>query len=125
MRNAPVAALDWICRRLNDPVGGGFLWVRRAGEGGIVNQVWEDSSDSYHHEDGTLFDPSRPFVPVAVQGYAYDALIGAAELLERGPTGIPTTAPANVRSSGGARPARGTASWPTSGCRRSGGSPGR
>ncbi|MDP8925121.1 MAG: hypothetical protein M3O34_19925 [Chloroflexota bacterium] len=75
------ATLDWILRRLDDPTGGGFLWVRRATEQGIANQVWKDSSDSYYHEDGTLFDVRRPYAPVAVQGYAYDALVGAAELL--------------------------------------------
>jgi glycogen debranching enzyme len=77
-------ALAWIIRRLDDPIGGGFLWVRRASPDGIANQVWEDSGDSYYHEDGTIFDFSRPYAPVAVQGYAYDALLGAAELLEHG-----------------------------------------
>ena len=49
---------------------------------GIANQVWEDSSDSYYHEDGTIFDFTQPYAPVAVQGYAYDALLGVAEILE-------------------------------------------
>jgi glycogen debranching enzyme len=49
---------------------------------GILNQVWEDSGDSYYHEDGTFFDVSQPYAPVAVQGYAYDALLGAADLLQ-------------------------------------------
>ena len=78
-----LAALDWIVTRLDDPRGGGYLWVQRSTPGGIPNQVWEDSSDSYYHADGTLFDPARPYAPVAVQGYAYDALIGASELLTR------------------------------------------
>lgn len=79
------AALGWIVRRLDDPAGGGYLWVRRALPDGIPNQVWEDSVDSYYHADGTIFDFTRPYAPVAVQGYVYDALLGAAELAERLP----------------------------------------
>ena len=79
------AALGWIIRRLDDSAGGGYLWVRRALPEGIPNQVWEDSADSYYHADGTIFDFTRPYAPVAVQGYAYDALLGAAELAERLP----------------------------------------
>jgi glycogen debranching enzyme len=81
--NSLLAALDWITGRLDDPRGGGYLWVQRARPDGIANQVWEDSSDSYYDADGTLLDPSRPYAPVAVQGYAYDALVGAADLLEQ------------------------------------------
>jgi len=79
-----LAAVEWIVGRLDDPVGGGYLWVRRASPTGIANQVWEDSSDSYYHADGTVFDPEQPYAPVAVQGYAYDALLGVAEILSRG-----------------------------------------
>lgn len=77
------AALRWIVGRLDDPAGGGYLWVRRASPAGIPNQVWEDSSDSYYHPDGTIFDFTRPYAPVAVQGEVYDALLGAAALLGR------------------------------------------
>lgn len=80
--NSLLAALDWIASRLDDPRGSGYLWVQRALPTGIPNQVWEDSADSYYHVDGTLLDPSRPHAPVAVQGYVYDALIGAADLLD-------------------------------------------
>jgi glycogen debranching enzyme len=76
------AALDWITARLDDPAGGGYLWVKRASPVGIANQVWEDSVDSYYYADGTLLDPTRPYAPVAVQGYAYDALLSASDLLE-------------------------------------------
>jgi glycogen debranching enzyme len=77
-----LAALGWITGRLDDPRGGGYLWVQRATPYGIANQVWEDSSDSYYEADGTLLDPNKPYAPVAVQGYAYDALLSAANLLE-------------------------------------------
>ena len=78
-----LAALRWIVGRLDDPVGGGYLWVRRASSEGIANQIWEDSGDSHYHEDGTVFDFTQPYAPVAVQGYAYDALLGVAEILTR------------------------------------------
>jgi len=89
VRDALLSALVWIVGRLDDPGGHGYLWVRRANEHGIANQVWEDSPDSYHFADGTLLDPLRPYAPVAVQGYAYDALLGAADLLERAPGDLP------------------------------------
>ena len=100
VRDALHAAVGWLVRRLDDPAGGGYLWVRRARETGIANQVWEDSWDSYYDEDGTLFDPTVPFAPVAVQAYAYDALLGAADLLKRLPSRMAAgTAPsgANLR----------------------------
>ncbi|MCC7371438.1 MAG: hypothetical protein IT306_23670 [Chloroflexi bacterium] len=97
--DAMEAALGWIVSRLDNPVGGGYLWVRRAHPHGIPNQVWEDSADSYYHADGVLFDVTRPYAPVAVQGYVYDALLGAAELSERTPAaaGRPLLEPATLR----------------------------
>lgn len=91
-----VAALDWIVGRLDHPAGGGYLWVRRASPDGIANQVWEDSGDSYYHADGTLFDFTWPYAPIAVQGYAYDALLGAAEIMAR--RGASTPQPAELRA---------------------------
>jgi glycogen debranching enzyme len=84
MRDSLLAALEWIVRRLEDPVGRGYLWVRRAHAHGIANQVWEDSFDSYYHQDGILFDHNSAYAPVAVQGYVYDALLTAADLLAGG-----------------------------------------
>jgi glycogen debranching enzyme len=89
LRDSLLAALAWIVRRLDDPICGGYLWVRRANPHGIPNQVWEDSGDSQYHADGSLFDFTRPYAPVAVQGYAYDALLSGAELLERAPGELP------------------------------------
>jgi glycogen debranching enzyme len=89
VRDALLSALGWIAGRLDDPIGGGYLWVRRATGHGIVNQVWEDSNDSYYHADGVLFDPDQPYAPVAVQGYAYDALVTAANLLQAAPGVLP------------------------------------
>jgi glycogen debranching enzyme len=88
IRDSLVAAVGWLLGRLEDPRGGGFVWVQRAHDYGIANQVWEDSSDSHYHAHGALFDPRVPYAPVAVQGYAYDALLTAADLLERSPGGL-------------------------------------
>ncbi len=89
IRDSLLAALAWIVRRLDDPICTGYLWVRRANPHGIPNQVWEDSGDSHYHADGSLFDFSRPYAPVAAQGYVYDALLIGAELLERAPGSLP------------------------------------
>jgi glycogen debranching enzyme len=75
-------ALEWMLRRLDDASGGGFIWVRRMRPDGIANQVWEDSADAYYHADGRLLDFTRAYAPVGVQGLAFDALLGASELLE-------------------------------------------
>jgi glycogen debranching enzyme len=85
LRDSFEAALRWIIGRLDSPEGGGFLWVRRANPNGIANQVWQDSYDAFYHADGTLFDPQRPYAPVAVQGYAYDALLAGSKLLSHLP----------------------------------------
>lgn len=89
VRDALLSALGWIAGRLDDATGGGYLWVLRATEHGIANQVWEDSHDSYYFADGALLDTALPFAPVAVQGYAYDALMDGAHLLERAPGPLP------------------------------------
>ena len=81
LRDSLASAVAWIIGRLDSLEAGGFVWVRRANPNGIANQVWEDSYDAYYQADGTLFDASRPFAPVAVQGYAYDALLIGADLL--------------------------------------------
>jgi glycogen debranching enzyme len=94
VRDSLVAAIGWIMSRLDDPDGGRYLWVHRASPAGIRNQVWEDSNDSYYHADGRLLDDTRPYAPIAPQGYVYDALLGAADLLERSPGSL---APAALR----------------------------
>jgi glycogen debranching enzyme len=74
------AALDWIDRavaRSND----GFLSYLKASDRGLDNQGWKDSSDGIQFADGRLARP--PIALVEVQGYAYDAALRGAELLDR------------------------------------------
>src|SRR5205085_443403 len=47
----------------------------------IPYQAWKDSGTSYLHADGSLAYYDQPIASVEVQGYAYDALLAAAQLL--------------------------------------------
>jgi glycogen debranching enzyme len=72
-----VAALDWMDRH-GDSDGDGFIEYARASESGLVQQGWKDSWDSVFHADGTLAD--GPIALCEIQGYAYAAWLGAAQL---------------------------------------------
>ncbi|WP_348789103.1 glycogen debranching N-terminal domain-containing protein [Leifsonia sp. NPDC080035] len=72
------AALAWM-RDYGDSDGDGFLeYVDTTGHG-LANQGWKDSGDSIQWGDGTLAD--GPIALCEVQGYAYEAAVGGAELL--------------------------------------------
>ena len=70
-------AVDWIIGP-GDSDGDGFVDYRRRDPSGLANQGWKDSWDGITRADGTL--PTAPLALVEVQGYAYAALLGAAEL---------------------------------------------
>jgi glycogen debranching enzyme len=70
-------ALDWM-DRYGDVDGDGFLEYARHSGKGLIQQGWKDSHDSVFHEDGKLAEP--PIALCEVQGYAYAARKGAAEL---------------------------------------------
>ncbi|WP_431280492.1 glycogen debranching N-terminal domain-containing protein [Leifsonia poae] len=73
------AALAWM-RDYGDSDGDGFLeYVDTTGHG-LANQGWKDSGDSIQWRDGTLAD--GPIALCEVQGYAYEAAVGGADLLE-------------------------------------------
>ena len=62
-----------------DTDGDGFLeYVDTTGHG-LANQGWKDSGDSIQWRDGTLAE--GPIALCEVQGYAYEAAVGGAELL--------------------------------------------
>lgn len=79
VKESAEAALDWVLRRL-DSSDLGFLEFRRRNPDGIEFQVWKDSGTSYIHRDGRIANWDAPIAAVEVQGYAYDALVGAARL---------------------------------------------
>ncbi|WP_336632227.1 MULTISPECIES: glycogen debranching N-terminal domain-containing protein [unclassified Microbacterium] len=72
------AALDWI--RSNAGEDGFLEYLDETGHG-LSNQGWKDSGDSIQWRDGTL--AAGPIALCEVQGYAHEAAIGGADLLDR------------------------------------------
>lgn len=70
-------AVDWTLGA-GDSDGDGFLDYLRRDPRGLENQGWKDSWDGITRADGSL--PAGPLALVEVQGYAYSALHGAADL---------------------------------------------
>ncbi len=75
-------ALEWITRKM-DSNEESLLEYKTLLPRGIENQVWKDSPDAYHHEDGTIANHERGIASIEVQVTTYDALLDAAELYER------------------------------------------
>jgi len=77
----PVAerCLAWM-RDDGDPDGDGFLEYVRTGHAGLANQGWKDSGDSIQFADGRAAAP--PIALCEVQGYAYEAAMSGADLLD-------------------------------------------
>ena len=73
------AALEWM-RGPGDPDGDGFLEYRGSAGDGLTNQGWKDSWDGVRWADGTIAE--RPLALCEVQGYAYEAAISGATVLE-------------------------------------------
>ena len=100
-------ALAWV-REHGDSDGDGFLeYVDETGHG-LANQGWKDSGDSVQWRDGTFAE--GPIALCEVQGYAHEAAVHGADLLEhfglpgaagwrRGPPGCVSV---SARSSGSA-----------------------
>jgi len=73
------AALAWLADD-GDPDGDGFLeYVDESGRG-LANQGWKDSGDAVRFADGTYAAP--PVALCEVQGYAYEAAMHGAVLLD-------------------------------------------
>jgi len=70
--------LDWLAGTVLG--GGGFVrYIDESGQG-LANQGWKDSSDAIQSRDGRLARP--PIALCEVQGYAHEAALAGAELLE-------------------------------------------
>ena len=63
-----------------DADGDGFLEYLDASGHGLANQGWKDSADSVRFADGRIAD--GPVALCEVQGYAYEAAISGAALLD-------------------------------------------
>ncbi|MFF5171128.1 glycogen debranching N-terminal domain-containing protein [Micromonospora sp. NPDC000089] len=73
------AALGWLGEHA-DPDGDGLIeYIDDTGHG-LANQGWKDSGDSIRFRDGRLAEP--PIVLAEVQGYAYQAAVHGADLLD-------------------------------------------
>jgi glycogen debranching enzyme len=72
-----LAALAWM-REHGDRDGDGYLEYETRSPLGLGNQGWKDSEDAVMHADGRL--APAPVALAEVQGYAYAALRGTAEL---------------------------------------------
>lgn len=70
-------ALAWM-DQYGDRDGDGYIEYLREGDAGLVNQGWKDSSDAVRYHDGTLAHGAIALCEV--QGYAYAARIGMAEI---------------------------------------------
>lgn len=79
--NALEAALEWIDYKQAQN-SHGLIEYKSTIPRGIENQVWKDSWDAYHHQDGSLANHEQGIASLEVQVTTYDALIDAAELYE-------------------------------------------
>lgn len=77
---ALVGAIGWI-EHFGDSDGDGLIDYARGADTGLSNQNWKDSEDSVFHADGRF--PEGPIAVVEVQGYAFAAFNGMAELARR------------------------------------------
>ncbi len=77
---AMVKAVGWI-EEYGDSDGDGLIDYARGAASGLSNQNWKDSEDSVFHADGRF--PVGPIAVVEVQGYAYAAFKGMADLARR------------------------------------------
>jgi glycogen debranching enzyme len=94
-----VTSYDQTKLPLRDHVRQAALWVatrvtaspwklfeyQRLNPKGIFHQSWEDSDMAYIHTDGTVAQADTGLAAIEIQGYAYDALLAAADLVARSP----------------------------------------
>lgn len=73
------AALDWMIVH-GDASGSGFIDYADESGHGLANQGWKDSGDSIQWRDGRL--AQGPIALCEVQGYAYEAAVRGASLLD-------------------------------------------
>ena len=75
------AALGWLTAQTSDGGGvEGFVRYVSAGSLGLANQGWKDSDDAVRFADGTYADGAIALCEV--QGYAYEAAVSGAALLD-------------------------------------------
>lgn len=90
---AAQAALEWLLLWA-DPDDDGFIEYVDSEGTGLTNQGWKDSGDSVRFDDGT--QAIAPIALAEVQGYAHEAFVHGADLLEA--FGVPDTEPYRRRA---------------------------
>ena len=80
LRGSIDAALSWMAQ-YGDPGKEGYLAYQVQSKKGLGNQGWKDSGDAIVNADGSLAKP--PITLAEVQGYAYLAKVGLADLYRR------------------------------------------
>jgi glycogen debranching enzyme len=80
LRGPVEKALQWMAE-YGDPTRSGYLAYQVQSKKGLGNQGWKDSGDAIVNADGSLAEP--PIALAEVQGYAYVAKAGLADLLRR------------------------------------------
>ncbi|MEV6372180.1 amylo-alpha-1,6-glucosidase [Micromonospora musae] len=73
------AALHWVGEHADADGDGLVEYIDTTGRG-LANQGWKDSGDAVRFRDGTLAAP--PIVLAEVQGYAHEAAVNGARLLD-------------------------------------------
>jgi glycogen debranching enzyme len=79
LRQSVMGAIGWIESTLQSSPWG-LVTFCRTNPIGHKYQAWKDSNSSYLHLNGLAANYQRPIASLEVQGYAYDALLGASEL---------------------------------------------
>jgi glycogen debranching enzyme len=77
-------ATQWLIEKLETSQSG-LLEYSHMNPKGLLNQTWKDSVNSYLFSDGTMANWEKGIASTELQGYAYDALIAAAEHVAASP----------------------------------------
>ncbi len=80
LRECVRAAAMWVATRVTASPWQLFEY-KRINPQGIYHQAWEDSDMAYLHTDGTVARAETGLAAVELQGYAYDALLSAADIV--------------------------------------------
>lgn len=79
LRGTLDAALEYIEDAVDAAGDDPFLYYHDVGQVGVVHKEWRDSANGVQYRDGHKATP--PLASAAVQGYQYDALTSAAEII--------------------------------------------
>ncbi len=82
LRQAVEKAVAWIDTKVQQSPWN-LLEFKRHNPLGLLNQAWKDSNTAYLHLDASVANADNGIASIEVQGYAYDALLLAADLIAK------------------------------------------